>query len=291
MRVLAFDLGGSAVKYGLWTNQGLTETSNFKTPKTWDEMKSKMLKVFESQEVLEGVALSAPGSVDAENGVVGGISAIEYIHDFKIVEELEALFKVPVSIENDANCAALAELWQGVAKGETEVLFVVVGTGIGGAIIVNGELYKGSNLYGGEFGIMVLDGRETFSMLGTAVHMAERYCLAKGLNEDTHSGQEVFDLAKDGDPVAITEVNKFYDYLALGLYNLQFTTDPSMIVLGGGVSQHKDLIPELSKRVNQRLKEALLDGFKINLKACHFLNDANLVGAVAAFNTQKGGGF
>lgn len=291
MRVLAFDMGGSAVKYGLWTNQGLSETSSFKTPKTWEEMKAEMQRVFESQKNLEGVALSAPGSVDVETGIVGGISAIEYIHDFKIVEELEAMFKVPVSIENDANCAALAELWQGVAKEEKDVLFVVVGTGIGGAVIINGELYKGSNLFGGEFGIMVLDGKESFSMLGTAVHMAERYCLAKGLSEGAYSGQEVFDFAKEGDPIAVLEVNKFYDYLALGLYNLQFTTDPSMIVLGGGVSQHEDLIPELSKRINQRLEEALLDGFKINLKACHFLNDANLVGAVAAFNTQKGGGF
>lgn len=291
MSILAFDMGGSSVKYGIWKDEKLTDTSSFKTPATWEKMKENMNSVFEKYSNLKGVALSSPGSVDVETGIIGGISAIEYIHDFKLVEELEVMFNLPVSVENDANCAALAELWQGVAKDEKDVLFVVIGTGIGGAVIVNGELQKGANLFGGEFGIMLLDGKQSFSRLGTAVHMAERYSLSKGLDMNAHSGEEVFKLAKDGDNEAIHEVNNFYDYLALGLYNLQFTSDPSMIVLGGGVSQHKELIPELDKRISERLKSNDLESVKINLEACHYLNDANLVGAVAAFNNQKGGGF
>ncbi|MGH2221013.1 ROK family protein, partial [Enterococcus faecalis] len=75
-------------------------------------------------------------------------SATPYIHHFTIYEELEALFGITVTTENDANCAGLAEIYEGAANGKKEVLFVVIGTGIGGAIFRNGELYKGAHLYG-----------------------------------------------------------------------------------------------------------------------------------------------
>lgn len=291
MAILAFDMGGSAVKYGIWNNDTLEMTEQFKTPATWDEMKDSLNQTYQNLKItydISGIALSAPGSVDVAKGVIGGISAIEYIHHFPIVEDLESVFGLPVSIDNDANCAALAETWKGVARGESNVLFVVVGTGIGGAVIVNGEIQRGHNLFGGEFGCMILDGKQSFSMLGTAVHMAERYARRLGIPEDSITGAEVFDRAKAGDARAIDEVNKFYDYLSLGLYNLQFTTDPSSIIIGGGVSQNPDLIPAVTTRIQDMLSNAGLESVDVSVKACHFLNDANLVGAVAAFQTQKG---
>lgn len=291
MTILVFDMGGTSVKYGEWINEKLHNKGSFMTPDSWNTMKECMWKVYNEANKnnnLKGIAISSPGSVDIDKGVIGGISAIPYIHHFKIVDELETMFNLPVSIENDANCAALAEIWQGSAKDYFDVLFVVIGTGIGGAVIIDKEIQRGHNLLGGEFGIMLLDGKNSFSELGTAVHMAERYCRTKKLSNDAISGEEVFNLAKNGDEVAIKEVNNFYDYLALGLYNLQFTTDPSAIVLGGGVSQHQDLIPELNERLDKMLKDKKLDSITINLKPCHFMNDANLIGAIAAFNNQKG---
>lgn len=290
MSILAFDMGGTSVKYGRWSSDELIGKGSFKTPDTWSAMKETMFDVFQkmNKEDITGIALSSPGSVNIETGTIGGISAIPYIHDFEIIKELEELFKLPVSVDNDANCAALAEIWQGSAQDESDVLFVVIGTGIGGAVIIDQQIHRGHNLFGGEFGIMLLDGKESFSMLGTAVHMAERYCERKGLRSDEVSGEEVFVLADEGDEIAIDEVDKFYNYLSLGLYNLQFTTDPSAIVLGGGVSQHKDLIPELTKRLDTMLMKNDLESVKINLKACHFMNDANLIGAIAAFKNQKG---
>lgn len=195
MKILAFDMGGSSVKYGIWET-GLKDQSSFKTPDSWEKMKETMLDVFKQFEDVEGIAISAPGSVDVENGVIGGISAIEYIHNFPIREELEQLFKLNVSLENDANSAALAELWQGKAKDVDSALFVVIGTGIGGAVIQNRQLIKGRNLFAGEFGIMMLDEKTSFSFGGTAVHMARRYCERKGLEVGSVSGQEVFELAK-----------------------------------------------------------------------------------------------
>lgn len=291
MTVLAFDWGGSSIKYGIWENESLGSQNTFPTPKTWEDLKFEMTKIvnqFKDTHELMGVAISSPGSVNSTTGIVGGISAIEYIHDFEIVKEMEALFNLPISIENDANCAALAEIWQGVAKDEQNVLFVVVGTGIGGAVVIDGEIQPGHNLFGGEFGCMILDGVETFSMLGTAVHMAERYAKTKQIDPQSVTGHDVFELAKQGDKVAIEEVEKFYGYLSLGLYNLQFVTDPSLIIIGGGVSQNETLIEELNIRVKSMLKNAGLESVAIEIKACHYLNDANLVGAIAAFQSQQG---
>lgn len=291
MTILAFDWGGSSVKYGIWKNESLTSQGLFPTPKSWQEMKSEMMKTvdqFRETHELEGIAISSPGSVDTQLGIVGGISAIDFIHNFEIVAEMETLFELPVSIENDANCAALAEIWQGVAKNEQNVLFVVVGTGIGGAVVIDGEIQHGHNLFGGEFGCMILDGVETFSILGTAVHMAERYALTKQIDPNSVSGKDVFELAQNGDVIAQEEVEKFYNYLSLGLYNLQFVTDPSLIVIGGGVSQNETLIEELNIRVKAMLKNAGLESVEMEIKACHYLNDANLVGAIAAFQSQKG---
>lgn len=288
MTYLAFDIGGSAVKYGLYHDNKLSDKGSFKTPSTWELMKTSLFEVFSEfnqSHHLEGVAISAPGSTNIETGEIEGVSALDYLHNFPIRKELSDLFQLPVSIENDANSAALAELWQGVAQGEENIIFVVVGTGIGGALIIDGQVQRGSHLYGGEFGVMMLAPNKSFSLHGTAVHMAERYCRRKGMAEDALSGQEVFELAKT-DEIAKEEVENFYDYLAQGIFNLQFVSDPNMIVIGGGVSQYEPLIPNLNKRIDKMLENTAIYDLNINLKACHFMNDANLIGAVYSFMTQ-----
>lgn len=291
--LLVFDWGGTFVKYACWSeNKGLHQQNAFSTPSSWEAMKKAMMQVFEDvsiDEKLEGIAISSPGSVDTEKGIIGGISAIEYIHHFPIQQELEELFAVPVSIENDANSAALAELWQGAAKDIDDALFVVIGTGIGGAVIQNRKLLKGRNLFAGEFGIMELGEEGSFSMLATAVHMAERYCLRKGLDEKHYSGKQVFEFAEKGDRLAQEEVNKFYDYLSLGIYNLLFTTDPQAVILGGGVSQKEDLVENIQVRIDQRLEKQNLQNYRYELRTCHFHNDANLLGAVYRFLVDRKG--
>lgn len=290
MSLLAFDIGGYSVKYGEW-DKNLKETHSFKTPDTWQEMKDEMLRVFKSYEGIKGIALSTPGSFDREKGIITGISPVDYITDFDILSELESMFDLPIAIENDANSAARAELWQGVAQEEQNVIFVIIGSHINGALVAGGRLHRGHNLLGGEFGNMLLDKDHSFNDLVSPVLIGERYSLAKGKKKDAFSGKDVFDLAKKGDKDALTEVKKFYDYLAMALYNLQFTSDPAMIVIGGGVSQNKELIGELKKRIDKLLEKGPLKSLEINLKACHFLDEANLIGAIASFNHQKGGAF
>lgn len=234
MAILVFDMGGSAVKYGVWSQDSLVSKGKFTTPNTWEEMKAQLQQVRTSvNEEIEGVGISAPGAVNAQERRIDGISAIPYIHGFDIYSELEAAFGVPVTIENDANCAGMAEFYQGAGKEFQQAAFVVIGTGVGGTLFQNGELVRGAHLYGGEFGLMILDQGKTFSQLGTAVQMAWRYCDRIGVDRATITGEEVFQRAEDGDAIAIEEVNKFYRYLAQGLFSIQFAFDPEVIIIGG----------------------------------------------------------
>jgi len=291
MNLLVFDFGGTSVKYSLWQEDKLLEVSSFPTPKSWEGSKEQVIEVkecYEREYQLSGAAFSFPGCIDHEKGEILGNCAIKYIHHFPIQQELTDLLRLPVAMENDANCAALAEVWLGVAKEAKEVLFVVVGTGIGGAVVIDGKVHSGAHLYGGEFGFMYLNyegesGQQSFSELGTAVCMANRYCDSIDVPHDTHSGEEVFTLAKQGDDNAIREVETFYKYLSIGLFNLQLSFDPEVIVIGGGISASAEIISELEGRVNALLEGVGVKDFKVHLLPCYYKNDANLIGAVKNF--------
>ena len=292
MNLLVFDFGGTSVKYALWAKDKLIDTvASFPTPKTWEETKAQLLSIkvqFEKSYELAGAAFSFPGCIDHATGEILGYSTIKYIYHFPIQKELSELLELPVAMENDANCAALAEIWSGVAKDHKNILFVVVGTGVGGAIVVDGKIHSGSHLYGGEWGFMYLnyDGQfrnQTLSGLGTAVWMAHRYCERINVPRGTYSGADVFGFAKLGDVNAIKEVETFYKYLSLGLFNLQMSFDPEVIVIGGGISASKEIITELESRVNFLLKDAHIKDFQTTILPCAYANDANLVGAVKNF--------
>jgi predicted NBD/HSP70 family sugar kinase len=288
MAILVFDMGGSAVKYGVWTGNELTDKGKFTTPKTWDDMKAQLKGVREEvTAALEGVGISAPGAVNAAERQINGISAIPYIHGFDIISELETLFDLPVTIENDANCAGLAEFYQGAGKGFEQAAFVVIGTGVGGTLIHHGQLIRGAHLYGGEFGLMILDQGKTFSQLGTAVQMAWRYCDRMGIDRDTISGEDVFARSESGDPIAAEEVENFYRYLAQGLFSIQFAFDPEVIIIGGGVSAKPGLLAEIEQRLSVMLAAQGLNDFTPLIKLCDYRNDANLVGAAANFKAQS----
>ncbi|MGX7173615.1 ROK family protein [Enterococcus ratti] len=292
MGLLVFDFGGSAVKYGYWNGVELEYVNQFSTPKTWDEMKKNLIKVYNKLLMLvpiEGVSISSPGVVNHEKQLIEGISALSYIHGFNIFHDLEELFRLPVTIENDANCAGMAEYYEGAAKEYQNAVFIVLGTGVGGAIFRNGQLNKGAHLYGGEFGLMLLEKDKTFSTLGTAVQMAWRYCKRKGVNQTTYSGKEVFELAEQGDVIAKEEVENFYHYLTKGLFNIQFTIDPEVIVIGGGISAKEGLLEEINQRMKQLTTQLDLNDFKPKILLCNYRNNANLIGAAANFTAQREG--
>lgn len=286
MAILAFDIGGTTVKYGTWSNEEIQDKGYFKTPKTWVEMKEKLLAVKDEVALLnnlEGVAFSAPGAVNQVARQIEGVSAVKYLHFFPIYDELEALFNLPVSFENDANSAGLAEVWKGAARNNDNVIFVVVGTGIGGAVIVNKKVQHGKHLFGGEFGFMLLNERQTFSEIGTAVAMSRKYAKRMGISPEDIDGKTVFQLANQGDTVAKEEVDTFFMYLTMGLYNLAYAFDPEKIVIGGGISSMDGLLDRIDLEFDSLFNRVEHTPFRPVIETCEFKNDANLIGAVYNF--------
>src|SRR5690625_616432 len=156
--ILAFDLGGTHIKYGLVTQDGnVINKGHAQTPKTLEALLTFIQNELQNQspKEIKGIALSSPGSV-ADNGVIHGSSAIPYIHGPNLKQLIEQKTGLTVHIENDANCVALAEVWMGSAAEKKDVAVVVIGTGIGGSLVKNGIIHKGSHLHGGEFGYMIL---------------------------------------------------------------------------------------------------------------------------------------
>ncbi|MBC1778029.1 ROK family protein [Listeria booriae] len=286
MTLLAFDMGGTAVKYALMEKDGtVLEKGNFKTPNTLEKLTTELQNVKNTyaDHTFTGAAFSCPGAVDNESGVIGGASAIPYIHHFPIKAMLEEKLELPVTLENDANCAALAETWLGVAKSAQDILFIIVGTGIGGAVIKDGKIHAGAHLHGGEFGYMLMNDKlETLSDTGTAVNAASRIAKRKGL--PTLSGLEAFQLKENNDLIAVEEIQTMYQNLAKGIFNLQYVYDPEMIVIGGGVSEREDFLPSIQAELDKLLAQITIAKIAPKIVSCAFGNDANLIGAVANFN-------
>lgn len=279
------DVGGTTIKYGLWDGaaQQLTKQGAVATPKSLNayyDVLTQIVAEFKANDQVVGVAMSTPGAVNKATGIIEGASALPYIHHFEIQDELETRFDLPVVMENDANCAALAEVGSGAAKGLKNVLFMVIGTGVGGSVIVNGQVQHGRHLFGGEFGYMMMNDGRILSEVGTAVHMADRY------NQEAHtnySGREVFELADQGDLLAQKEAQVLYDNLAQAIYNLQYSFDPEAIILGGGVSQADFLVPNIEKALQEILKQVDIAPFMPTIRTCQYHNDANLIGAMEDF--------
>ena len=288
---LAIDVGGTALKIGLLTEEGeILESDSKKTPKTLDAFYQIIEDTFHEYEGVKGLALSLPGAVDSETGIIGGSSALDYIHGPNIKEELEKRLQVRVEMENDANCAALAEVWKGAASDVNDCCFIVSGTGIGGAVVKNKRIHKGQHLHGGEFGYMIADFNfetkemKTWSDVGSTVAVVRAVAKAKGVDVASLDGRDIFDHYHE-DSDYEKAVDKYYYVLANGIYNLQYAYDPQKIIIGGGISVRDDLSDEVNQRLDvifHRFKHAKIRPVVLT---CQYHNDANLLGALYHFLT------
>ena len=283
MSLLAIDIGGTTIKFALYDQGELGDISSIKTPIDLESFYHSLSSVVEQakkEHNIQGVAISSPGAVNKKTGVIEGASALPYIHGFDIHAALETLFGLPVSIENDANCAALAEVAFGAAKDCSTALLLVLGTGVGGAVVIDGKVHHGKHLFGGEFGYMLVDDTQTFSSVGTTVSMARRYYKRTGEELDA---VDIFDRAFLGESVACEEKDFFIHQVAKGIFNLSYAFDPDIVLIGGGVSQADWLIPELKKEL-EKLKQIVgIAPFVPDIAVCQFQNVANLIGATVDF--------
>ena len=281
MGLMTFDIGGSAVKFGYWNNQALEQTGQFVTPDSFDEMVLEMKKTMATMVGdIEGIAISSPGVVNAETRRIDGLSAVTYLHGFPIFDALETAFGLPIAIENDANCAGIAEIELGVGKRVKHAVFVVLGTGVGGAIFINRQLYKGAHLFGGEFGLMLNRRHRILSNEGTMVKVANKY---SELTEQPTDGKQIFALLEENDELATELVTTMYDDIAHVLYNLQVALDPEMVIIGGGISARPEISQEISRRLEKLLEQQGVASILPEVVSCKFGNDANLIGAAMNF--------
>ena len=160
--------------------------------------------------------------------------------------------------------------------------FLVIGTGVGGSIIINNQIWHGAHLYGGEFGFMIIDGKQ-LSELASPVTMAKRYNKKTGKDFD---GKTVFELADTDDPIAQEERKKFLHALAIAIFNIQHSFDPEKIIIGGGISQNPELVPLLDDEIAKLRNKIEVTTIKPILDIFTLKNDANLCGAVADFEKE-----
>ena len=279
------DVGGTTIKLGVWTGTEVQKYPAIKTPATIQDFYTELghaVDQMKADHQIVGVGISSPGAVNKATGQIEGASAVPYIHYFDIHTALVEKFGLPVTIENDANCAALAEVADGAGKDVDNLIFMIIGTGIGGAIISNRQVQHGAHLFGGELGYMLMDDHQTLSELGSPVRLGKRYT-ARINDGTTYDGKTVFDLAEQGNADAQAEVQTMYQALAKAIYNLQYSFDPEKIILGGAVSNNPKLIPGVLAEIKKIRDIVEIAPFDPDVVACQYTDGANLRGAAVDF--------
>lgn len=284
---VCFDIGGSSIKMSVINAQN--EFLEKRSEAIEDDMEFiyKILVNYTNEMKekykIEGIGISAPGAVNTKTGIIGGASALVSIHGPNFKEELYARTGLQVGIENDANCAALAEIYYGAAKENNDVCTMVIGSGVGGTIVKDKKVHQGANLHGGEFGYLFVstkNGMETLSNVAATGALVRNANKIEGLDL---SGEEVFIRAQNDDRYA-NVIRDFYFYLAMGAINVQYTFDPEVILFGGAISKRADFISNIEEAMNTLLNvEGSIHMIRPVCKVCEFGNDANLLGAKVNF--------
>lgn len=287
---IVFDIGGTYVKYGVIGKKArVVELKKVNTPNSLEGLVRIIREYTLQHPEKKGIAVSLPGAVSAE-GIIYGSSAVDYLHGPNIKQLLKKETGLSVYMENDANCAAYAEKWAGSAADLNDFIMMVIGTGIGGAIIKNGEVHKGANLHGGEFGLMLVsdDTEENgWVRMDSTASIIRNVADMKQKDYASLTGETIFQLADTGDRDCLQAIDQFYSRLAIGIYNLQYVYDPEVILIGGGISVRKDLIPNINNKLDAILSGIPKATIRPNVQLSKFRQHANLLGAVYGFIKEE----
>lgn len=317
---LIFDVGGTFVKYALMESDGaIVEKSKIPT-KNKDEdtvgvFVDSLVEIYETYKnvyKLEGIALSLPGQIDVDHGIVYVGGALPFLHEVHLADILsERCDHLPVAMENDAKCAALAEIWQGNARDCTNACLMIIGTGFGGGIVINRHVHRGNRLLAGEISYLI-DGlkREDIdficdddksdvveldektariiasggcSVLALRQNVAEK----KKMNIEEVTGELIYQWANAGDQIANEALKDLYFNIAKHCCNIYLIVDPDIILIGGGISSRPEFIEGINYYVN-KLKKIALPYKDLKIGLCKFGNDSNLLGALYNFLQKYG---
>lgn len=262
------DVGGTTVKMGLFQLDGqvldkweiVTRTENNGENILADIAQSIDAKLKEKaidKSLVAGAGIGVPGPVKADGTILKAANLGWGV--FNVATTLEEMTGLTVKAGNDANVAALGEMWQGGGRGSSNVVMVTLGTGVGGGIIINGEVVTGTNGAGGEIGHIHVENNETESCGCGKKGCLEQMASATGvvrlankalketdapsvLRDSEISAKSVFDAVKAGDKLAIEIAERFGEYLGTALSNVAVVTDPEVFVIGGGVSKAGEIL-------------------------------------------------
>ena len=294
-RILAVDLGGTAIKYGLADQEGhLFSTDKIPTPKKSFEQFLNALDsiVIPVQDQICGIAMSMPGRVDSLSGHIhtgGAISS--YMTDVPLGSILQKRYHLPIAIENDGKCAAHAELWKGNLKDADSGAVIVIGYGIGGGIVLNQKVWRGVHHSAGEFSYLVTDYQQgsddqAYWNYSNGINgLLAPYAIKKGIPVHQMNGKLFFEAYHQHDADAEEIFHHYIQYMLSGILTLQGILDVETYCIGGGISVEDCLIESLRNAVNEYFDSAPshIAMIRPQIKRCYFKNDANLIGAVKNF--------
>lgn len=297
------DVGGTTVKMGLFQADGQVidkweivtrteEKGKYILPDIAASIQDKISEKAIKMQDVAGVGIGVPGPVKEDGTVLNAVNLGWGI--FNVALELEKLTNLKVKAGNDANVAALGEMWQGGGRGSNNVVMITLGTGVGGGIIHNGEIITGTNGAGGEIGHLHVEDNELDTCGCGKKGCLEQMASATGvvrlakkalelsdspslLRNGEISAKAVFDAVKENDVLAMSVAEQFGKYLGTALANVAAVTDPEVFVIGGGVSKAGSILIDYIKKHYELRAFAACKGTKFSL--AELGNDAGIFGA------------
>lgn len=300
-QVFAVDLGGTYLRIALVDGSGkIHDQLKQRTPRgdspdvIVDALATAAEKWSNDGRRIAAASIMVPGTVDNQNAVVVQAPNLPSLTDFPLKAVLEERLGWPVLLENDANAAAVGEMWLGAARGCCDVVSVTLGTGVGGGVILEGELWRGAHGSAGEIGHTTVDPfsglkckcgnvgcLELFASATAIVRMTREHLPQfpqSVLKSEDLDAEKVYYAGREGDELALSVFKKFGVYLGIGLANLINIIDPEVIVVAGGVVNGWDLFaPHMQHEVNERAVRVTAQQVRIAAAECG--DNAGLLGA------------
>ena len=287
-KYVSIDIGGTAIKYGLIGEDGAIlckkemRTEAKKGGPAILEKAVGIVKEFAEAEQLAGICISTAGMVDTKKGeIFYSAPLIPNYTGTRFKETMEKTFGIPCEVENDVNCAGLAEYISGASKGSETAVMLTIGTGIGGSMIIDGKVFHGFSGSACEVGYMHMEDSD-FQTLGAASILTKKVAEVKGESEEIWNGYHIFEEAKKGDSICNRAIDEMADVLGKGIANICYVVNPEVIVLGGGIMAQKEFLKEkIQNAVNRYLVSSIAKHTRI-VFAQH-RNDAGMLGAFYHF--------
>ncbi len=290
-RFLGIDIGGTTAKYSIILSDGqIYKQDSFRTGinQRKEDFLEALYKVIDGAllEDIGGIGICSLGFVNSETGII--ISGVENMPFLEGINFKEIIFRkygdIPVHISNDAKAAARGENWLGAGKDCSSFFLMTLGTGLGGALVIDSKVVEGANFRAGEIGYLDYNNSQDFSerYISTKFVMESA---ARKLKVDSITGIEFFEKIRNGDEVCLDILDKWIKGISRVVANIIILIDPDKIIIGGGVSAEKDiLIPNLINQVKKMLPFEYSDQIAIDAAKCN--NNAGMLGAVSPFILQ-----